>query len=272
MTDQATFLARVRQAAQAGRAYRVHAAPRDPSIAYLGTVGDLCEQLAAEIDAVGGQALLVDDLPAAADTLRTLLATAQARSALCWKHPLLQLLGLPALLADARIQRWDAETLDTLPPGERRTRLLACDVGITSCDVAIAESGTLVMCARPGQERSASLLPPWHIAIVHRRQIVPDLLDALNLLASWAAPPAPSTPTSSPDGVNFQSPAPGMANVHPPAANPADMPPPVGDDFLPQLPSNITLITGPSKTGDMELQLTTGVHGPAHWRVIVVRD
>ena len=40
---------------------------------------------------------------------------------------------------------------------------------------------------------------------------------------------------------------------------------------LSNLPSNITLITGPSKTGDIELQLTTGVHGPGKWRVIIVR-
>jgi L-lactate utilization protein LutC len=39
----------------------------------------------------------------------------------------------------------------------------------------------------------------------------------------------------------------------------------------PNLSSNLVFITGPSKTGDIELQLTTGVHGPGKIHVIVIR-
>jgi L-lactate dehydrogenase complex protein LldG len=220
-------LARVRQATEQGRQYRVHLQPVPDGIGYVGVGGDVCERFVAEVNAVGGQAFIVADLAAAAVQLRQLLAEAGATSAVCWQHELLTRLGMTDLLATAGVVVLDYGSLAKLPASEQRQVLLACDVGITSCDCAIAETGTLMVCSRPGQERVSSLLPPVHIAVIERRQIVPDLIDAIGLLTSQ------------------------------------------GFDLL---PSNVTLITGPSKTGDIELQLTTGVHGPGKWQIVVIDD
>lgn len=222
-----TFLARVRQAAQAGRAHRVELHEIPAHTGYVGVAGDLCQAFAAEIEAVGGFPRIVQDEAEACRAIGELLRRFEPQSALCWQHPLLERLGLNRILTSHGIVPFDYANLAPLPPEERRQRMLAADIGITSCDWAIAETGTLVMRARPGHERVASLLPPVHVAVVTQSQLLPDLFDV-------------------------------FAQLH--------------ATGLEALPSNITLITGPSKTGDIELQLTTGVHGPGKWHVIVIRE
>ena len=224
------LLARVRQAAEMGRAYRVHVPPFPENTGYVGVKEDLVERFAAEVDAVGGQSFLVADAAAALACLSRLVEEAGATSALCWQHELLDRIGLAGFLKARGLARHDQASLAALPADEQRRVMLACDIGLTSCDCAIAETGTLMVVSRPGQERVASLLPPYYVTIVERQQIVPDLIDAFAML----------------EGSEFKVQGSG-------------------------LPSNITFITGPSKTGDIELQLTTGVHGPGRWRVIVIR-
>jgi L-lactate dehydrogenase complex protein LldG len=182
--------------------------------------------MAAEVSAVGGQAHVVADLAEARRTLSSLMGDYQVRSALCWQHSVLERLDLFGLCSSRGVAWLDYDLLAALPEDERRARMLAADIGITSATCAVAETGTLAMASGPGRERLASLLPPVHVAILEADQILPDLFDLFDRLV---------------------------------AAGPE------------QLASNLTLITGPSKTGDIELKLTTGVHGPGHWHVILVR-
>ncbi len=227
--DRDAFLTRVRQAAHAGRAYSVEIKPFAETTGYVGLREgeNPCERLAEEIRDVGGEAIIVSSLEAAREQLRTWLVAADAKRAFCWQHPVLEATGVTEVLSTLGIASINHDELAPLPLATQREQILACDVGITSTVLAIAETGSLWLHAEPGQERLASLAPPRHIAIVKRSQIVPDLLDAFASLAKQ-----------------------GYEN----------------------LPSNITLVTGPSKTGDIELRLTTGVHGPGKWQVIVVDE
>ena len=112
-------------------------------------------------------------------------------------------------------------------PQAAKDDFFAADIGITNVYRLIAETGTVVVAANPNEPRSNSLLPPVHIALADRSQLLPDLFDLFDLF--------------SPNVTATQS--------------------------LP--PSCLSLITGPSKTGDIELRLVTGVHGPGEVHVIL---
>lgn len=220
------FLLRVRDAAQAGRAYRVHAKDKAAGrVGYCGAGDNHAQHLALEVQAAGGHAWLVPNQAAARERLRLLLQEHAPRSALCWRHAVLDRLGLDDLLAAQATLRVDAVLLADLPQAEQRAAMLSAEIGISSVSWAVAETGTLALGSMRGQERSASLLPPVHVALVEAEQIIPDLFDLFDQLHVAG---------------------------------------------LDQLPTNLVLITGPSKTGDLELKLTTGVHGPGEWHVIVI--
>lgn len=222
------FLARVRQAANAGRAYRVRPPADLPAdVGYVGGGDDPVQRLADEIVLAGGQAQIVDHLPDAANCLGQLIDEYRVQIALCWEHPLLERMGLDALLAARNVRGWQYDKLVALSHAEQRQAMFAADMGISSTTHALAETGTLAVFSGPGRERLATLLPPVHVAIVEASQILPDLFDLFERLDSAGAD---------------------------------------------SLPTNISLITGPSKTGDLELRLTTGVHGPRRWHVIIVRN
>ena len=107
-------------------------------------------------------------------------------------------------------------------PEELREVCASADVGITSADYVLADTGTLVMLASPREARLVSLLPPAHIAVVPRERILTGLDELLTLL------PKPAEQTSS-----------------------------------------MVLITGPSRTADIEQILVRGVHGPGQITVVI---
>ena len=60
--------------------------------------------------------------------------------------------------------------------------LTKCDVGITECDALIAQTGSVVLTSRSAGGRALSVLPPHHVVLARRDQLVPDLPEAFELL------------------------------------------------------------------------------------------
>jgi L-lactate dehydrogenase complex protein LldG len=117
-------------------------------------------------------------------------------------------LGLPVLRAE---RGYDVNEME------------ACDVGLTECDALVAQTGTLVVTSRCSGGRALSVLPPHHVVLARRDQLVRDLAAALAL---------------------------------------------VQRKYAPDYPSMISLVTGPSRTGDIERILVLGAHGPKKLTVL----
>jgi L-lactate dehydrogenase complex protein LldG len=117
-------------------------------------------------------------------------------------------------------------------PAERerlRAAAARADLGLTGVDLAVAETGTLVLVSGSGRPRSTSLLPPCHIAVFDRTALVESLRQVGVFLEAWH-----------------------------------------GDGRAPSGGASINFITGPSRTADIELTLTRGVHGPKEVHAIFV--
>jgi L-lactate utilization protein LutC len=214
------FLARVRQAVDEGN--RVGQAPPLESRGRLGEQRagtDPCERFCAECTAAGAHAYLVADGEAAAAQVVDLVRRQSPRRVLLGRGPFLDPLDLAVRLRDLAEIVTD---VGALAGHDARTAFFTADVGVSGVDYLIAETGSVVVGARPSEPRSLSLLPPVHIAVAERRQVLPDLFDLFQ-------------PQLWPDG----------------------------------LPCGLTVITGPSKTGDIELRLVTGVHGPGEVHVVL---
>ena len=98
-----------------------------------------------------------------------------------------------------------------------------CDAGISECDTLVAQTGTVVVTNRSAGGRALSVLPPHHVVLARREQMVPDLPAAFESLRTKY-------------GTNY--------------------------------PSMISLITGPSRTGDIERILVLGAHGPRQLTIL----
>lgn len=193
---------------------------------------NLMSVLARVAQTSGWKVARVPDARAAGDYILEVAREMEARSMVYSLHQVsLSALRLDAL-SEAGIQAepvalgHESEERDAEDRARLRTVMEASDIGVTGVDYAISETGTCVIIPRAGVSRLVSLLPPVHIALVERGQVLPSLDELFTLRR---------------------------------------------DDFVNgNLGSYMNLITGPSRSADIEYKLITGVHGPGEVHMVLI--
>jgi L-lactate utilization protein LutC len=175
---------------------------------------DLAARFAAALEKVHGEPVITESFDAALDRLGELLGSLGARKVVVNDEPPFHDLDLAA--------RWGQIEWYIVgrTAGDLRTFCASADVGLSSADAVLAETGSLVVSSGPGRSRLATLLPPVHVALVPISCLTTDLF-------TWIAARQGS------------------------------------------LPASVTIVSGPSKTGDIEQIMAIGVHGPKRFIVIL---
>ena len=123
----------------------------------------------------------------------------------------------------------DLDKLVSVAREQLRQSFIDADIGISGVNIAIADSGTLVILSNEGNGRLVTTLPPVHVALMGIEKIVPTIDDATEVL-KMLAPSATGQKMS----------------VY------------------------VSFITGPSRSADIELSLTIGVHGPKELHIVLL--
>src|SRR6478735_5544557 len=84
-------------------------------------------------------------------------------------------------LAQAQTKALGLPTIVT-NDGYDKHELEKCDAGISECDALIAQTGTVLVTSRSSGGRALSCLPPHHVVIARREQMVADLPAAMALV------------------------------------------------------------------------------------------
>jgi L-lactate dehydrogenase complex protein LldG len=106
------------------------------------------------------------------------------KSVVLWKHPLIREMNMEEALSGREIGVFSPGGPDGGKNEKERFIKVsaAAFIGVTSADYCVAETATLVLKAAPGRERSVSLLPSIHVAVIKLEQIIADFKELYALL------------------------------------------------------------------------------------------
>jgi L-lactate dehydrogenase complex protein LldG len=177
---------------------------------------NLIESFKQNLEAVNGHCMIAHSQIGVAEALTTIISALQKTRLRAQR---IAISDAPEVERLIHMTDLEIEELGIAP---NASEIFGFDVGITTAQAAIAETGTLVLDSARERHRFVSLVPPVHIAIVAASTIRATLGETLAMLENRK-----------------------------------------------ELSPAVTFITGPSRTADIELTLTIGVHGPQELYVII---
>ncbi|MCX8158039.1 MAG: LUD domain-containing protein [Verrucomicrobiae bacterium] len=151
-------------------------APRDgqfrPLLPAVGASWDeQCRQFARNAELLKAAFKVLPDTAAARAEVQRIAREEQWRRLATHEHPLLREVcrdpGPALLFTDRPYAKEDLEQ---------------CEGAVTACEALIAQTGSVLVTSRGCGGRAVSILPPHHLVVARREQLLPDLLAAFALL------------------------------------------------------------------------------------------
>jgi L-lactate dehydrogenase complex protein LldG len=223
VSGRAEFLESIRHRTQAGRYKPTNA----PDVAWTRResgedrpIEDPPARFIEELEALGGHGKRVESLEEARQYVLDLAREREAKLLLRWDVDDLEDLGVDAPLGETGVEVAVWRDL-----ADFREIAGKADIGLSTAEWAIAETGTLVLEGGPGKGRTVTLLPPTYVALMPVERILRTVPEAIEKYAGGEAG---------------------------------------------GLPANVCFHTGPSRSGDIEMSLFVGMHGPGDVHVVLV--
>jgi L-lactate dehydrogenase complex protein LldG len=136
------------------------------------------ERFVAELSRVGGQVHQVGSDEEACRLVVELARQRGVKRVVCTGHADLAALGLAGALAASGVEVTEARLAsEEESRQELRRRIAEADLCLSGADYAVAETGTLVLLAGADNPRTATVLPPVHVAVIRPECIVPTFED-----------------------------------------------------------------------------------------------
>ena len=222
MADRAEVLEAIRHRTRTGQYKPTHA----PDVAWTRRDGpresapieDPPTRFIEELEALGGHGRRVETLEEAREYVLSLARERGAKLLIRWDVEELERLGVDGPLEEAGVEVALWRDLEDF-----REVAAKADIGLSTAEWAIADTGSLVLTSGPGKGRTVTLLPPTYVAVVAAEKVLRTVPEAIEKYAR------------------------------------AD-----------ELPANVVFHTGPSRSGDIEMEIFVGMHGPGDVHVILV--